>query len=75
MVFVLSGGGNFNYFGTKNMLDDQLDDPGRLVFSMHKKKKESKFLLPTKASKFNSDIRVPTLPLFTVECGCLFIDA
>ena len=31
VVFVLSGAGSFNYFGTKNMLDDQLDDPGENV--------------------------------------------
>ena len=28
LLFVLSGGGNFNYFGTKALLDEQLDDPG-----------------------------------------------
>lgn len=26
LVFVLSGGGKFNYFGTKGLLEDQLDD-------------------------------------------------
>ena len=28
LLFVLSGGGNLNYFGTKSLLEEQLDDPG-----------------------------------------------
>ena len=35
LLFVLSGGGNFNYFGTKALLDEQLDDPGTCMY-MHK---------------------------------------
>ena len=28
LLFILSGGGHFNYFGTKGLLEEQLDDPG-----------------------------------------------
>ena len=31
LMFVLSGGGNFNYFGTRALLDEQLDDPGECL--------------------------------------------
>ena len=31
LMFILSGGGNFNYFGTKALLDEQLDDPGTCI--------------------------------------------
>ena len=34
LLFVLSGGGNFNYFGTKALLDEQLDDPGTCMHEM-----------------------------------------